>query len=96
MTCPHLGILTVTPVSPALTANTNVAINKSETLNGVIAACTWTNGTPCTGISMVGGESGNLTKNGSGVILANSTLTTNGTPGPFTITIMETQTVLKG
>ena len=93
MTCPHAGSLTITPTSTALKASNNVVFNKTEGMSGAIAGCTNTAPGPCVTVASIAGESTTLKKANVGVILANSTITTNT---GFPITIVESQTALIG
>lgn len=58
-------------------------------------ACPWAGGSPCTTVGAVqSGVSTKTKKGGTFVLLSGATFLTNGTPGPYLLTVTETQTKL--
>ncbi|MHA2274124.1 MAG: hypothetical protein ACXAC2_00050 [Candidatus Kariarchaeaceae archaeon] len=92
-TCPHSGTGTIASASGELKGSGSPIINKTEALTMIIAGCTFipppAGNIPCTALVSVSGESSKLTKKGVGVILDNSTLTTNTSSPSNTISITE-------
>lgn len=94
--CPHAGTVTLSAVTSTLTVGGADVIIVTDVIGATITGCTWAPpppaNAPCLLVgAYVSGLSTTLKKGGVFVLLTGAKFLTNGTPGPFQLTITETQ-----